>query len=233
MQPHLKNPLASQGRERTRWAVIRRWGVESIFLAVVLVALWVYFAPNRAEFAKAKRRESEKAVSSTTLQREQRAAILALAKRYDAITGWRSRLGGRTAFDSIYSAEFASVILTSDRRPVLFIASLQDVGQADGRYVLLLDGLINFHTHFRLHLSCSDLQANSILGKPRDEDGRFAVIAEITSVDSEAERLSSDEGGSSSGHPALGIRGNLVAFQFLGPYSDDLQEILATFRNVQ
>jgi hypothetical protein len=198
----------------------------SLLLAIALLALWVYFAPNRAEFAKGKREEAEKAAQKATQEAARQERISELAKRHDAVTDWRSHLRDRTTIDPIYSAELTASLINPERRPVLFIGSVRDVGHVHGKYIVSLEGLVNLNTHFLLRLSCSDEQAKSVMAEPRGEDDRLAVVATIVSVDSAQRR---DEGASSR-RTEINVEGELLGFEYLGPYHGDRHEILSTFR---
>jgi hypothetical protein len=121
--------------------------------------------------------------------------------------------------------ELSPTLINPERRPVLFIGSVQDVGQVDGKYIVSIQGLVNLDTHFLLHLSCSDAQAKSLMAEPRGDNNRFAVVATVSLADS-AQRK--DEG-ASSGHE-INVEGELLDFRYLGPYHGDLLEVLSTFR---
>jgi hypothetical protein len=202
------------------------WVWRALVVAISFLVLWVYFAHNRAEDARARREEAERATQQATEKAALQERISELAKRHDAVTDWRSHLRDRTIIDPIYSAELTAALINPERRPVLFIGSVRDVGQVGGKYVLSLEGGINLRTHFLLHLSCSDEQAKSIMAEPRGESNRFAVVATIVSVDSAQRR---DEGASSR-RTEINVTGELLGFEYLGPYRGDRDEVFSTFR---
>jgi hypothetical protein len=226
----LKNRLNGMQGEPTvppaRSPSILRWVSGPLLVAISLLALWVCFAPNRAEYAKGKREEAEKAAQKATQEAAQQESISELAKRHDAVTDWRSHLRDRTIIDPIYSTELTAALITPERRPVLFIGSVRDVGQVGGKYVLSLESVINLRTHFLLHLSCSDEQAKSIMAEPRGESNRFAVVATIVSVDGAQRR----DDGASSRRTEINVTGELLGFEYLGPYRGDRDEVFSTFR---
>ena len=230
---HAMESVSAEESGRT-WLGIRIWVIQSILGSVALVGVWFYFAPARAELAKFKRAESEKAVQTAALQKAQREDISALAQQYDAITDWRGHLSGRTAFDTIYSAELSAALVNRTGHLTLFIAELKDVGLTDGgNYVLLLDGFVNLRTHFILRLSCNDDQARKIMSAPRREEDRFAVVVAINAIGSDAGTTVDDKASLSGHRPGIPISGTLVDFRSLGPYPDDLQEILSAFKKLQ
>jgi hypothetical protein len=227
----IKNRLNGQQGEPNvhpaRSPSVLRWVARPLLVAISLLALWAYFAPNRAQYAKARREEAETATQQAPQKAALQERISELAKRHGAITDWRSHLRDRTVTDPIYSAELASALLNPERRPALFIGSVRDVDQIEAKYVVSLEGVINLETHFLLHLSCSDQQAKSIMAEPRGESNRLAVVVATSLVDGAQQK---DEGESSSSRTEINVEGELLDFEFLGRYHGDLHEVLSTFR---
>lgn len=191
-----------------------------VFAIIVWVAVSGFFAYQRSQQEQNNREEAARRAKAQ--QTEQ--SISQFAETYNAVTDWRNALRNKTATDSIYSAEVTPLFVRTDRRPLLFVVSLRDVTTEGDHYMIQFEGRINFRSKFRLLLDSSADEANLLMSQPSDSLNRYAVVAQIWSVDS-AE-------GETGGKSISLARGRCVDVMALGRYIGDVSDILSTFRSL-
>jgi len=122
-------------------------------MGLVLAGVCGYFVLSHYR-AESERKLLEKRRSDAQDGQRQQ-SIAALAEASGAIADWRRAFGGKRAMDSLFGAELASVLVRTDSRPVLFIASLRDLNTSTTGYEIEFDVRANLASKVRLILDCS------------------------------------------------------------------------------
>ena len=195
-----------------------------VFTILPILAIGGFVAYYRSKAKEARARE----IQSQALLDRQAEIINKFADKNGAIVHWRRSLVGKTFRDTIYSAELSQVLIRGDRRPILFIVKLKDVQESGEKFIAILEGRVNIHTHLRLVLEASAEQARALMAQPRGEQGKFAVVASVVRVSSSTETLSGPDGQSDE-RPVLIVEGHCVDTVFVGQYVGDTIEIFDTF----
>jgi hypothetical protein len=153
-------------------------------------------------------------------------AIATFAARYNAVADWQKSLRSQNPGGTIYTAQVAPVLVRSDARPMLFLASVRDVVKEEGRFVLLFDGRVSLGSRFLLRLDASTDEANLAMSHRRNDPAdRFAVVATITSVDSSTMAVH-DEAGTEQ-KPVSQASGRCVDLMPIGSYWGDILEMVS------
>ncbi len=105
--------------------------------------------------------------------------ISRLALKHNAVVGWRKRFANR---DKLYSYELQKALVSRDGHPVVFVASIEDVSQANGIfYVTFFEMLMG--ADIRFIISCDSVSALKLMKESVDEaDDRFAIVATVSKV---------------------------------------------------
>ena len=195
----------------------------AILVSLAALAIWGVIAHRDSE----KKREASEAAAWEAKEKETTDAITKMAERYHAVTHWRKGFANKSLIDQIYSFELTPVLVRSDGRPVLFIASVYDIAAADSHYAVEFDVRVNVRSRLRLHLGCTAEQVGEVLRHRADERDLCAVIAEIESVDSiQAGDRSRDER-----KPISLAKGRCVDVASVGSsYLGDRTEMVSAFK---
>jgi hypothetical protein len=202
---------------RTRGARARTVGA-LVVSGMFALFIWGCFAYQRHEQEKedAKWRAKRKEVQDS---------IARFAAKYNAVVDWQNNLRSQTRGATIYTAQLAPVLVRTDARPILFLASVRDVAEEGDRYILLLDGRVNVTSRFLLQLECNADQANLAMSRRRGEwADRLAVVATITSVNSAVIAVHDEDGGTEQ-KPVSEATGRCVDLMPIGPYFGDILEM--------
>jgi len=150
-----------------------------ISIIVLSIALWFIASEVNKRHAKAKK---QKIIVEQRVETDN--AVYAMVKKYNAISDWRDKFQGRISlFDATYTVEVQNAIVKTDGRPILFLSSLNDIVQHEGKYFLYFGnwfaGLSELDIQFILE--CTPAQAEKIMTGPKETS--YAVVAQITEVE--------------------------------------------------
>jgi len=214
-------------QNRTQPSVWNHLAGPMLLLAMIGLILWPVLANQRREKADQARKAAERQAHIQQIEN----SISSLAQRYNAVQNWRdSLLADKKSFDRIFTMEVAPVLARADSRPILFLASLHDVSGQSDHPIIYFDSYVNFRSALRLQLDCSTDQANIVMKTRHGTEGRFggdrfAVIAQVSSVDSANIELDSANGNNRN-DPMSEVKGRCVDIMPIGDYRGDEDELL-------
>jgi hypothetical protein len=168
----------------------------SIALLLCLAVVGVVGCNNGETEESRKHRETQAEYERT------RQAIGKLAEAHNAVVNWKQALSHKDPVGRIYSAELAPILIRPDGRPILFLADALDVSSTGKGYLCSFQTDVNFSRKLRLMLGCTPEQATQII---HDPDGRYAVVARVTSLGSAVPKSDEDDyEGAKGWFPAYG-----------------------------
>jgi len=129
------------------------------------------------------RQSSERpAERKVQVQAEIHARIAELSAKYNADAQWQK------PFDNpdrlfFYTVELQRVLMGKDRRPLIFVATVDDlIGEDDGRYILQAHLTVGLDRELHLQLRCGAQELNAVLNRTPEILEEFAVVARIQEI---------------------------------------------------
>jgi len=132
--------------------------VKLIVLIITFGCFIILSCSDRGEKEKIKLMEKSK------LESEIEKKMIEMAKHYNAVIDWEKTLELEEIFPMPYTLEVQNALIREDKRPVLFIASIQDIERSGNEYIISFDRRGSFPGLFIL--KCSELQVQKILNQP-------------------------------------------------------------------
>ncbi len=190
-----------------------------LVLALPVGAFYFYWRSSRDEKVR------EQAAITARLEKETatRKTINEFAARYGAVVDWREGLGKDGMFTRVFTSAVANLVVRADGHPVLFVASIRDVSKEASGYVIDFDAPVNLVYEMRLRLRSTEEQAQLASSHSKEEKNRYALVAQIESVEGIEEGLQHDEGMSEL---SLGT-GKCLDFIPVGPYKGDYHDMIS------
>jgi hypothetical protein len=141
-----------------------------------IVGWWV-FAKNDESKTKSTEPKSMEQARKESIHK----AIIELADSYNAVVNWREPLRIKP-----FTIEVEGALLRKDNRPVLFLATVEDVERKENKYLVrfVTDNLdvLPVLAMFEFVLDCNDEQTKKITQQQIEFWERYAVVAEIQKV---------------------------------------------------
>jgi hypothetical protein len=82
-----------------------------------------------------------------------------------------------------YTVELQRVLMGKDRRPLIFVATVDDlIGEDDGRYILQAHLTVGLDRELHLQLRCGAQELNAVLNRTPEILEEFAVVARIQEI---------------------------------------------------
>jgi hypothetical protein len=174
------------------------------------------------------REQREQGEKAREEKREREDAIISsMAGRYNAVTDWRQPFTKGVQFVSkVYSSELTPLLVRPDNRPILAIGTVRDVSVEEGAYSIQLLANVNLSSKVIFKLRANHDQVAQIMGRqePRALSSlmKWAVVAQISSVESSGLGESGDANGVGETPPRSIANGRCLDLAYLGSYYRDL-----------
>jgi hypothetical protein len=136
------------------------------------------------EKEKKPKESAQKSVAKESAELERRvqanSAIAAIVKRNDAVVQWERELdetGG------IYTMHLQSVLIRSDKRPILFFGFINDIVKRGDKFLADFDVFPHAYLNEgRFTIECTSNQVNQITSQGASPYDEYAVVALVSSV---------------------------------------------------
>lgn len=193
--------------------------VKLIVLIITFGCFIVLSCSDRSEKEKIKLMEKSK------LESEIGKKMIEMAKHYNAVIDWEKTLEPEEIFSMPYTLEVQNALIREDKRPILFIASIQDIERSGNEYIISFDRRGSFSGLFIL--KCSELQVQKILNQPQESLwDNYSIIASISNVKKTRFSLTSSSFGEYS--EVLIAKGDCLDLMFIGDYGlSEMQKLLS------
>lgn len=145
----------------------------SVKIAILLLATAFAIVSCRSRSEKPTERKA---------RAEVQARMAELSSKYGADAEWQK------PFDKpdrlfFYTVELQRALIRKDRRPLIFVAMVDDVFvEADGRYVLQARLTVGLDREVHLELRCGEQELRALLDRTPEILEEFAVVARIQEV---------------------------------------------------
>jgi len=110
--------------------------------------------------------------------------ISEMANRYNANVNWDDFLDAQN--DSIahnaYTFQLESALITSDKRPILFTASIYDITRKEDIYYIQFVNVLDIEPELVFILECNKNLINKIMERPLESFDEYVVVASISTV---------------------------------------------------
>ena len=143
-----------------------------VWIAIVLLA--------GGWFVKSRHDDKQLKLRNAAARAAAQAAHFDFGRRYNAISNWEEQLPRRDRFQ-LFSADIAEALVGTNNRPVLFLASLDDISLSKGRYFARLT-CNETDPPLALLLMLDAVQAQLLRQEPTDLAMDFSLVARIREV---------------------------------------------------
>ncbi len=146
-----------------------------IFLAIIVLILIGW---RILDFISSRRLEIEKQQIEVKNGVKIEQTISEMISKYNAITDWKNIFAKKDFWEEVYTIELQNAFLTTNGRPILFYAPLDDIWKEDNQYYVRFK---DFWRDINFELKFSEEQAQKLLEKLKTY-GVYAVVAQIEQV---------------------------------------------------
>lgn len=160
---------------------------QKITLRILIIALGCFVVLSSCGRSKKEEiKQIEKAERKADIEQN----IMKMANKYNAVLDWEKDLRPKSFLRSAYTVEVQRVLVREDNRPVIFIASVQDMEKRGNEYIVYFDKWSGYfgisleaYLPILFILKCTEEQVKRILNQPKEIlIENYSVIASISDV---------------------------------------------------
>jgi len=161
--------------------------IRKITLIILIITLGCFVSLSSCGRSK---KEEIKQMKKAKIKVEIEQNIKKMANNYNAVLDWEKDLKQKSFLTNVYTVEVQRALVREDNRPVIFVASVQDIEKRGNEYIVYFDrwtGYYNINLEADLPilfiLNCTEEQVKRILNQPNEVlFENYSVIALISDV---------------------------------------------------
>lgn len=158
-----------------------------VLIVLVLLALAFWFISSKVNEKKSR---AEKQKLETAKRSETKNFVSTMAAEHNAVVEWGQALdkeGGLSfRFNPTYTIEVEEALISTDNRPILFFAGIDDIVKKGDKYLVYFGNnnwLSNYSSaDIKFVLDCTPDQVKKIMSQPTKQLENYAVISQIMEV---------------------------------------------------